>query len=637
MDGNRGAERMSNGSRPETLLQQFEDLFTAGVVGGLSDGELLERFLLERSPAGEAAFRALVERHGPMVLRVCNRTLNDRDAAEDAFQATFLVLARQACSIRKRHSVACWLFGVARRAATRIQVAEARRRRYERQSTPRLAVLAARQSEASESFPELHAEVERLPEKYRIPIVLCHFEGLTQEQAASRLHWPVGTVKTRLSRGREQLRSRLQRRGWPSVPMALASRHLPGNATVIPRRLLSSTLEMATRFTAGTAAGGFVSPAALTITSGVLRAMWINKLRLAGMVLFGVLGLGLGAAVVAQQAAGNRPAGVVEQSDPPGARVPASTGVRFAGVTGPNQEKVVRIRPRFDGRVDKVLVSVGSRVKKGDPLLELFSSELAAAKNDYETARNLHDRDKKALDSMASLNYAVPKKSLNEAQVNEANSKLQMKVAKDNLLVFGLTEKEIDDVSNEPAVQKERMILHSPVDGMVVNRVAHLGEVVKANDSLLVIGLDDPLWVTASVGERDSTRLEIGQRLIVEFPFDGQTVNTTVEAIGTVVDPNTQTVNVRTSIPNPDHQLKYGMFVQVQLQTPTRPSGSGMPQPPGEARSNPSVTERLNHLERTIDKLLKEKEERSSNVRVFERLDQLERKLNQLLDDRKDN
>ena len=320
---------MSNGSRPETLLRQFEDLFAVGVAGGLSDGELLERFLSDRSAAGEAAFRSLVERHGPMVLRVCNQTLNDRHAAEDAFQATFLVLARQACSIRKRESVACWLFGVARRASARIHVADAQRQRYERQGMARLAALAARQSEPSESCPELHAEIERLPEKYRVPIVLCYFEGLTHEQAASLLRWPLGTVKTRLSRAREQLRSRLQTRGWPSVPMALASRHLPGDATVIPQRLLSSTSEMAAKFTSSTAAGGFVSPAVLTITSGVLRTMWMNKLRLAGTVLFGVLGLGLGAAVVAQQGAGNKLAALCSRQTAPKNPSTDSAGIRF--------------------------------------------------------------------------------------------------------------------------------------------------------------------------------------------------------------------------------------------------------------------------------------------------------------------
>ena len=430
---------MSNGSRAETLFRQFDDLFTAGVMGGLSDGELLEWFLQDRSVAGEAAFRALVERHGPMVLRVCNQTLNHRHAAEDAFQATFLVLARQACSIRKRHSVSCWLFGVARRAASRIHVEETRRRRYERQSATRTGALAARQSEPSESCSELHAEIERLPEKYRVPIVLCYFEGLTHEQAASLLRWPVGTVKIRLSRAREQLRSRLQRGGWPSGPMALASLHQSGNATAIPQGLLSSTSEMGARFVSSTAAGGLASPAVLTITSGVLRAMWINKLRLAGMVLFGVLGLGLGAAVVAQQAAGKKPAGVVEPSVSSREVPPTPAGLRFPGVTGLDQEKAVRIHPPFDCRVDKVLVSGGSRVKQGDPLLELFSTNLVAAKNDYETAVSQHARDKKVLDYKAPLaqNNAIPRKDLTEAQDDEAKSKLQMKLAKDTLLICG--------------------------------------------------------------------------------------------------------------------------------------------------------------------------------------------------------
>ena len=114
--------------------------------------------------------------------------------------------------------------------------------------------------------------------------------------------------------------------------------------------------------------------------------MWINKLRLAGVVLFGVVGLGLGVAVVAQQAGGKKQAGVVEPSETPRAVPPTPAGLRFPGVTGLDQEKLVRIRPRFGGRVDKVLVSVGARVKKGDPLVELFSKDLAAAKNDYLAA-----------------------------------------------------------------------------------------------------------------------------------------------------------------------------------------------------------------------------------------------------------
>ncbi len=639
MDGNLEAEPMSSGSRPDALLRQFEDLFAAGVVGGLSDGELLERFLQDRGATGEAAFRALVERHGPMVLRVCNQMLNDRHAAEDAFQATFLVLARQARAIRNRDSVACWLFGVARRAAARIHVAEARRRRFERGSTPRLTVVAPAQSEPSECWPEIHAEVERLPEKYRVPIVLCYFEGLTHEQAASLLRWPVGTVKTRLSRAREQLRARLERRGWPSVSMALASRWLPDSTATIPGRLLSATTELATHFTVGTAAVGFVSPAVLTITRGVSRAMWFNKLRLAGMLLFGVLGLGLGAAVVAQQAGGNKQSGGVATAETPKVPATAATGLRFPGSTGVDPEKVVRIHSQVEGRVDKVLVNVGARVKQGDPLVELFSNKLAKAKNDYEVAVSQHARDKKLLDSRFPMAASMvrPPQDLIVAQHNLAKSQVQAEVATLNLMEIGLTQKEIDDSLRESGTQKARMILRSPMDGLVIERSASPGEMVQAMNVMLVIAQDDPLLVIVNVSEQNASRFEIGQNLIVRFPSDGRPVNATVKAIGTVVDPSTHTVLVRASIPNPDHRLRAGLYASVQLDAPPRPSEPSKPQRPVETRSNLDVMERLDAVEQKVDKLLKEKEQRPSNARVLERLEQIERKLNQLLDDRKDN
>jgi RNA polymerase sigma factor (sigma-70 family) len=212
--GGQGMSRESASSRP---VRPLEDLLRAGTAGDLSDGELLDRFLRDRDAVGEAAFAALVDRHGPMVLRVCREALNDFNAAEDALQATFLVLARQAGTIRKRTSMSSWLFGVARRAASRIRMEEARRRRYESRAAERSsALIAAREEPADpDPYPDLHAEIERLPESYRLPVVLCYFEGLSHEQAASRLRWPVGTVKTRLTRARERLRSRLERRGRP--------------------------------------------------------------------------------------------------------------------------------------------------------------------------------------------------------------------------------------------------------------------------------------------------------------------------------------------------------------------------------------------------------------------------------------
>ena len=154
------------------------------------------------------------------------------------------------------------------------------------------------------------------------------------------------------------------------------------------------------------------------------------------------------------------------------------------------------------------------------------------------------------------------------------------------------------------------MILRSPIDGMVIERSASPGEMVQATNVLLVIAEDEPLWVIINVSERNASRFEIGQNLIVRFPFDGQPVNATVKAIGTVVDPSTHTVLVRASIPNPDHRLRAGMYASVQLEAPPRPSEPSKPQRPVEARSNPSVMERLDAVEQKVDKLLKEKEQR---------------------------
>src|SRR5262249_37603779 len=200
----------------------------------------LEWFLRDRDACGETAFAALVERHGPMVLRVCKEALSDPHSAEDALQATFLVLARQAGTIRKRTSVSSWLFGVARRAAARFRMEEARRRRYESRSAERSAALkAARQEPADpDPNPELHREIERLPEKERLPILLCYFEGLSHEQAASRLRWPVGTVKTRLTRARERLRSRLERQGRPFLLLLPAGPQRPAIRAEVSERLV---------------------------------------------------------------------------------------------------------------------------------------------------------------------------------------------------------------------------------------------------------------------------------------------------------------------------------------------------------------------------------------------------------------
>ena len=174
------------------------------------DGVLLDRFLNRRD---EAAFEAIVVRHGPRVLRVCRRWLGDGQEADDAFQATFLVLINRAGEFRRAADVGAWLSGVARRVAGRAKL-RSDRRRFREGGAVDVSEVAARDGAAPDDLqPILRAEVKRLPEKYRRPIELCYWEGLSSEQAAERLSCPTGTLKWRLSRAREILRGRLARLG----------------------------------------------------------------------------------------------------------------------------------------------------------------------------------------------------------------------------------------------------------------------------------------------------------------------------------------------------------------------------------------------------------------------------------------
>lgn len=206
---------------------------------GIGDAQLLAEF---RS-GDPGAFEALVRRHGPMVWRVCRDLLGDSPDAEDAFQATFLVFVRRAGSIRDGEAVGRWLYGVAQRVAARARGLAQRRRSRERQVETMRAVPSppGDDGERRELRPLLHAELARLPEKYRAPLVLCYLEGRTYDEAARRLRLPLGTLKHRLEKARELIRSRLARRGGVAGAMLILF-VLSEPAEAVPPELLGSTL-----------------------------------------------------------------------------------------------------------------------------------------------------------------------------------------------------------------------------------------------------------------------------------------------------------------------------------------------------------------------------------------------------------
>ncbi len=271
-----------------SLMKQVESLYSAGTAVGLTDGQLLERFSNRRDePAGEAAFAALVDRHGPMVLRVCRRILGDEHAAQDASQAVFLILARRSEAITDRASIGSWLYGVAMRVSGKARVAAARRRKHERLGGE---MAADRWTEApggiecsAERWAELFEELARLPEVFRAPIILCYLQGQTQEQAAARLRWPLGTVQSRLARGRAKLKSRLVRRGVaPSLGIALLGPMALPQVSATPVAWVERTVRLALLWSTKerTAAAGSV-PVAAALAADVLRATIVYKLKIA--------------------------------------------------------------------------------------------------------------------------------------------------------------------------------------------------------------------------------------------------------------------------------------------------------------------------------------------------------------------
>ncbi|HEV3165827.1 MAG TPA: RNA polymerase sigma factor [Isosphaeraceae bacterium] len=280
------------------VLHYLHRLFSAGSVAGMGETQLLERFIARRD---EAAFEALVARHGPMVLAVCRKVLRDEHDVEDAFQATFLVLVRRAGSIQRRELLANWLFGVAHRVAVRARTQSGKRRAMEKnQLKTEFAARPAREADLDEG-PILLDEVSRLPAHHREVVVLCHLEGLSIEEAAQQLNCPAGTIKSRLARARDRLHNRLTRRGL-AVSVGALSALLPKPASAsVPTTLINATVKAAARVATGQVTAGAVSATVIQLTEGVVKTMFLNKLKLAGAAALAVGFAVTGAGVLAYQ------------------------------------------------------------------------------------------------------------------------------------------------------------------------------------------------------------------------------------------------------------------------------------------------------------------------------------------------
>jgi RNA polymerase sigma factor (sigma-70 family) len=300
---------------------------------GPTDRQLLLGF---SARGDQAAFAALVERHGPMVLRVCRRVLRQEQDAEDAFQATFLVLADKAGSIRKAEALASWLHGVAHRVALRARRDAGRRHAHEREARPMAAKAQLREAEWHEVQAALDEEIGAMPEKYRAPFVLCFLEGKSRAEVARELGLKEGTVWSRLSQARKRLQERLGRRGI-ALPALLAVAALSGGAArAAPGRLIHSTIQAAAGQAARAAA---VSARVAALAEGVSKAMPITKWKTLALCLVaaGLVAVGAGAALrasappPADEAAPPSPEGRAEKPERGAAIDDAGETVTFRG------------------------------------------------------------------------------------------------------------------------------------------------------------------------------------------------------------------------------------------------------------------------------------------------------------------
>ena len=319
--------------RTSVVLWHLRAMVASEQKGQLADRQLLERFVTRRE---EEAFAALVRRHAAMVWSVCRRVLPCWHDAEDAFQATFLILARKAGSAGTRGSLGGWLHQVAYHTAVKARAQAASRQRHERQvvdpavSTPREQPTVDPLAEVTgrELFAVLDEELLRLPDRYRLPMVLCYLEGRTSDDAARQLGWSVRTLKRRLEQARTRLRARLTRRGLAPAALLTAGLTATTSAAGVSSSLTAATIKGALLMAAGQTATGIVSTPALALMNSPLPAMIGSKLKVtvAALVLACLIGTGVGA--VAHRALADKSAVTAEsgrsQSPTASAREPAA-------------------------------------------------------------------------------------------------------------------------------------------------------------------------------------------------------------------------------------------------------------------------------------------------------------------------
>jgi RND family efflux transporter MFP subunit len=593
------------------LVRLLHQIRKKAGAGGLSDAQLLERFV---ATGDEAAFELLVWRHERLVFGLCRRVLNDCHDAEDAFQATFLALARKARSIGRREALSSWLYRVAYRTALTARARNARRAAYQTALAAALCVAAPPDMSMTPERAELRAvldeELNRLPERFRAPTVLCYLEGKTVDEAAGQLGCPRGTVASRLARARERLRVRLTKRGL-TLPAGAAAAALSWAAasSAAPRSLVTKTATFAGRAGAQTA-GAAIPAKVVSLTQEVLRAMSMQKLTTTAAAVIASVGIllvagGLGmqlhgsalpdaVPMVAREAPpGKGPGGEKPPlaQDGPGTRKPAPKKGRpetprpkvvkplqrelapfedFAGRL--EAVRTVEVRAQVGGRVQEVAVKNGQDVTKGQLLFEFDSTQARANLARAEAALDVAEARRKLsatdLERVRRLvaNNAVTREEFDKATAAAAVDAAAHKIAK---LDMERARRDLDATR-----------IWAPVDGRVGRLQVTPGNQVAGGDGqltlLATITALDPIHVAFDMDERSFLRyqrlLREGQVKGVGSPLsmsladeEGFSHQGKLVSFDDQFNSKTGTIRVHGVFRNTDRQLLPGMFARVRM------------------------------------------------------------------------
>ncbi len=494
------------------LPKVFERLEEPG--RGLTDGQLLARFVAGRD---EDSFATLLRRHGPMVFGVCRRVLHNAHDAEDAFQATFLILARKAAAVVKRDSVGAYLYAVAYHTALEAARAIARRRAREKpmKDLPHHEAQAADPAAGEMDWrPLLDRELSRLSEKGRAALILCDLEGLSQRRAAAHLGVSLGTLSSRLTRARALLAKRLTARGVSlSAGVLVVALAAEAASAQVPAALEGSTVRVAALVAAGQLAA--VPTPAAALMKGVMKTMLIRKLKLAVAALMLVALLGaIGFTCL--------PANDAQAQDRPPTKAPNAAADNSPNVQVSKPVKVaeadhgdftgrtaaletVDLRCRLAGPLTKGACKEGVPVKKGQVLFEVdprpYEIEVDRASAEVLRAEATH---KKATTDMERVKRLVETKSASREELENAFAEVRVAEAALMVTKTGLARAKLD---------LEYTRVTAPIDGTIVRAPLSVGNYVNAGTTTLAtIASTDPITVVFDIDERTFLDLQDAAR-----------------------------------------------------------------------------------------------------------------------------